>query len=68
MRMEKYQKEKQLYIETISSEDCKSFKHLEEMFMQVAFDEEVQIYSHGFTLGALLMMEVLQKKETIINK
>ncbi len=65
--MEKYQREKQQFIETISSEDGKTFKHLEEMYMQVAFDEEVQIYSHGFTLGALLMMEVLEKKESIIN-
>ena len=29
--------------------------------------EEVDTYSRGFTLGALLMLEVMEKKEAIIN-
>lgn len=64
---EKIESEKQYFLEKMSAEDGKRFEELERLYHQATFDEEVNTYSHGFTLGTLLMMEVLQKKEEVIN-
>ena len=65
---EKIQNEKRHFIERMSLDDCKRFEELEGLYNTAGLDEEVDIYSHGFTLGALLMMEVMAKKEKIINE
>jgi hypothetical protein len=64
---EKIQQEKRHFIEKMSLDDCQRFEQLENLYGEAAHMEEVDIYSHGFTLGALLMMEVMEKKEAIIN-
>lgn len=65
---EKIEKEKKYFTQKMSLDDCKRFEELENLYQEVAFDEELGIYSHGFTLGALLLMEVMRKKEDIINE
>lgn len=64
---EKIDREKRHFVEKMSMDDCKRFQDLESLYVQSAFDEQEQIYMHGFTLGALLMMEVMENKESIIN-
>lgn len=64
---QKIKNEKQYFIEKMSPEDCQRFEELENLFSATVFDEEVETYSHGFTMGALLMLEVLEKKSEIIN-
>lgn len=64
---EKIENEKRHFIEKMSIDDCKRFQDLENLLGNATFDEEVDIYSHGFMLGMLLMMEVMEKKDSVIN-
>ena len=59
--------EKRHFTDKMSLDDCKRFEELLGLYSGAAIDEEVGIYSHGFTLGALLMMEVIANKEEIVN-
>lgn len=62
---EKIQREKRYFIEKMSLDDCQRFEQLENLYGEAAHMEEVDTYSHGFTLGALLMMEVMEKAEKL---
>lgn len=64
----KIENEKRYFVDKMSIDDCKRFAELEDLYIRAAHCEEVDTYSHGFTLGALLMMELMEKKEAIINK
>lgn len=64
----KIESEKQYFMESISSDDRKRFEELTDMYAEVSFDEDNTACSYGFTLGALLMMEVMEKKEAMIRK
>ncbi len=59
------QREKRYFIEKMSLEDCQRLEQLESLYFSAAHCEEVDTYSHGFTLGALLMAELLEKKEAM---
>jgi len=59
--------EKQYFRGKMSLEDRRRFEALENLFSDAAYDEEVEIYSHGFTLGALLMLEVTAKEKSVVN-
>lgn len=63
----KIEDEKRYFVEKMSLDDCKRFEELEGLYNEAGLDEEVDIYSHGFTLGALLMLEVMEKKREIIS-
>ena len=65
---QKIKDEKRYFIEKMSSDDCQRFQALEDLFGEVAVDEEAGIYSRGFATGALLMLEVMEKRCEIINK
>ena len=59
---EKIENEKQYFLERLSPEDAERFETLEDLYHDMIFYEEADTYSHGFTLGALLMQEVMEKK------
>lgn len=63
----KIEDEKRYFIEKMSIDDCQRFQKLEDLLSKAAGDEDVETYSHGFTLGALLMLEVMQLKDKTIN-
>ena len=63
----KLESSKRYFIERLPLDDRKKFEELEDLYSDAAFDEEVNIYAHGFILGMLLMMEVMLKKEDVIN-
>ena len=65
---EKLENERRYFIGKMSLDDCQRFQAFENLLDDAAFDEEVQIYSHGFTLGALLMLEITAKKDAIITE
>lgn len=65
---EKIQSEKRYFIEKMSLDDCQRFERLENLYSEAAHDEETDIYSHGFTLGALMMMEVMEKKSEMLDE
>ena len=65
---QKIESEKRYFLEKMSLDDCHRFQTLENLFAEALFVDEVAIYSHGFTLGALLMLEVSEKKAEIIDQ
>lgn len=56
------------FIQKMSIDDGKRFEELHDRFMELTYEEELDVYSHGFTLGSLMMMEVMEKKGEIINE
>ena len=66
--LQKLDSEKRYFSEKLSPEDYKRFEGFEDLVGSDSQHEEIDIYTHGFTLGALLTLEVLEKKEAIINK
>jgi len=60
--------EKQYFLEKMSLDDCKRFMDLEDLYGKAAYCEEVDFYSQGFRLGALLMLEVMENKNTITSE
>ena len=65
---QKIESEKQYFLEKMPLDDRERFEQLFNIFCEATFDEEVDIYAHGFTLGSLMMVEVMEKKEDIINE
>jgi len=65
---DKIESEKRYFTKKMSSDDCERFQTLEDLYLEATFDEQVGIYSHGFTLGALLMMEIMAKGDELKNK
>lgn len=55
-------------MEKMSLDDCQRFERLENLYSEAAHDEENDIYSHGFTLGALLMQEIMEKKAEMMGE
>lgn len=66
--LDKFEREKRYFTDKMSLDDCKRFEEMEALFMQIAHGEDVQIYNHGFTLGMMIMMEVLEYKNAIVNE
>ena len=64
----KIEREKKYFAKKMSLCDRDRFEELQNLFMQATYEEEIDIYSHGFTLGSHLMMEIMEKKENIINE
>ena len=60
--------EERYFIQKMSLDDCNRFQKLSNLHGELAYSDDVDTYSHGFTLGALLMMEVMAKKEEIIRE
>ena len=60
--------EKQYFCKKMSSDDLMRFEELQNLFMKAAYDEELDIYLHGFTLASLIATEVMGKKQDIINE
>jgi len=65
---ERIENEKRYFIGKMSLDDSKRFEAFISLCDNAAYDEEVEIYSYGFTLGTLLMLEIAEKIETIINE
>jgi len=65
--LQKIEIERNYFLGKLSTDDGQRFQKLEDLLMLSNQNEEVDIYTHGFTLGALLMYEVLEKKKAIRN-
>lgn len=64
----KIESEKRYFIEKMSLDDCQRFQALENLYIQASEDEEIGIFSHGFTMGALIMLEIYAGRDEIINE
>lgn len=63
---EKIRQEKRYFMGNMSADDQARFERLEDLYSCAVHSEEIGIYSHGFTLGAMLMLELMQSKEAIL--
>ena len=65
---EKIENERLYFTQKMLLEDCERFEELHNLFMQLTCEEELEVYSHGFTLGSLMMIEIMDKKQEIIHE
>ena len=64
----KIEKEERYFIEKMSLDDCQRFQALSDLHLALTSSDEDGIFSYGFTLGMLLMMDVMEEAETIGNE
>lgn len=58
----KIENEKRYFIQKMSLDDCQRFEELESLYSQSGGFEDVDAFSHGFKLGALLTCAVFDGK------
>lgn len=55
----KIEAEKRYFIVKMSLDDVQRFEALEALYIQSGEEGRIALFSHGFKLGALIMMEIL---------
>lgn len=63
----KIEDEERYFIQKMSLDDCQRFQALAKLYSELSSIEEENIFSYGFTLGLLLMMDVMKEAETLGN-
>ncbi len=51
----------------LSPADHERFRNLEDLFSQASKADEINNFAYGFTMGALIMHEIMEGKEKIIQ-
>ncbi len=67
-RSKKLQSEKEYFTGNMSSDHVKRFNNLEDLLTLNSLDENVNIFSNGFVLGALFAFEIMERREGVINE
>lgn len=62
------QREKQYFSEKMSPDDYQRLERLENLFISADHSEDVDLYTYSFSLGALLMLEILDRRDGLINE
>ena len=62
------EEENEYFAGKMTPDDRKRFNKLIDLYIEAAYDEEVEIYTYGFTLGAFIMMKLMEKKDSIVDK
>ena len=55
--------EKSYFKESLSNDDFQRLESLESLYTQASEDEEIAAFSYGFTMGTLILLEVLACQE-----
>jgi len=63
----KIEDEERYFIQKMSLDDCQRFQALSKLYSELSSIEEENIFSYGFTLGLLLMMDVVKEAENLCN-
>lgn len=63
--LQKIEREEQYFTSKLSQEDWERFQKLSQLQMELSHTEEENIFSYSFTLGMLLMLDVMQGAETL---
>jgi len=61
----KIEEEERYFIEKMSLDDCQRFQKLTRICSELTSSEEENTFAYGFTLGALLMMDVMKEAENL---
>ena len=59
--LEKIESEERYFIEKMPHEDSQRFQALSNLYSEFSMSEEGEIFSYGFTLGAMLMLDMLEE-------
>ena len=61
----KIEAEERYFTQKMSLDDCQRFQALTKIHSELSSFEEENIFSYGFTLGLLLMMDVMKEAENL---
>jgi len=50
----------------MAPEDYKQFKELSDLYSELSISNEIDVFSYGFTVGLLLMADVINVAKTLI--
>ena len=64
---EKIESEQRYFMEKMSLDDCQRFQALECLHVEAGIEDEARVYSYGFALGALLMVEVMERRDAMLE-
>lgn len=63
--IKKIEDEERYFIGKMSLDDSQRLQALSNLYSELATSEEGEIFSYGFTMGALLMMDMFEEAEHI---
>ena len=63
--IKKIEDEERYFISKMSLDDCARFQALANLYTELGLSEEGDIFSYGFTMGALLMKDILDEAEAM---
>lgn len=66
--LHKIESEEYYFMEKMSPDDRKRFQALSNLQAEMAFVEEDDIFSYGFTLGLLMMMDITEEAKRITGE
>ena len=64
----KIEDEERYFISKMSLDDCARFQALTNMYAELGLSEEGEIFSYGFTMGALLMQDIVDEATAMAVK
>lgn len=64
----KIESEERYFMEKMSLDDCKRFQDLSNLHSLLSNMDEDDFFSYSFSLGALLIMDVMKEAETIFEE
>lgn len=56
------------FTKDMSFEEKERFEELEDLYTREAYNQEVEIYTHGLVLGVSLMLEVMEKRDVLFRR
>jgi len=65
---QKIQRAKEYFRRELSTENYKRLDELETLYTESSDFENIYYFKHGFTLGALIMVEVFLEQEGAVNE
>ena len=61
----KIEDEERYFVQKMSLDDCARFQTLSKMYSELSSIGDENTFSYGFTLGLLLMMDVMKETENL---
>jgi hypothetical protein len=61
----KIEDEERYFVGKMSLDDCERFQKLVSLYTELGLSEEGEIFSYGFTMGAMLMMDMMDEADAM---
>ncbi len=59
--------EREYFSGKLSPDDCERFRDMEDLYVQAAKDDEINSFTYGFTMGAMIMHEIMECKDYLMS-